>query len=229
MRENAGVPLRSLCEQVAATSGVSLAHLMDVDLLQWRKADVAFDAAVQEHKSTVNKLEHRRGRGIEQKDPDWREKWAEVYLTTGSKMAASLSIGRQWYTLHPMTQTGDVAYDEAFAKIVQDCTQKRLAKYEDDLEWAIDTAKDQGDARTVANTTLSVLERLDKKKWSRSEERTHGGTVIHEHRMSADQAKAIAQAAAMSRMLFATIAAKELPAGQQAIEAPQVVEAEVVR
>lgn len=229
LRENPDRSARELCDEKADEIGIAALTLYTQDIAGWRKNHTGLREAIRLH--AVDKAVAAGGtRPLDLSDPDWREKWVAAYLETGTKEGAAKAIGCVWANLWPKTREGHPRYDEKFAKMVEEAEQKRIAVWEDDLEWARQEAKDQGDARTIANTALSVLERLHKKRWSRSEERTmtHQGTVVHEHRIAVEQQKALAQAAETSRRLFAPREPAALPSGQrQAVELP-VLEAEVV-
>jgi hypothetical protein len=209
--------LSAHCAELAAGVGLHPQTLYQ-EVCDWKRTDPEFAAE-------YLVLDAMRSKAIvslrDRLNPDWRERWGEAFLEHRSKEKASRAIGTTWTNLWSYQHQGHANFDADFARVVTEATQMLLARHEEKLQTALDMAEEQEDAKTMINGHLAVLERLDKKTWSRSEERQMAGRVehhhVHEHRLSMEQQRAFAQALATSaRFGFAQPAAAIGPGGETA-------------
>lgn len=197
-----------MLERLAKDEPGILAGTLYQEIARWKKTDPEFRAAYKEamdgrHPIANNEyaevlaLEHR-GSDME----DWRLTAAMMYLESKSKATAAKAAGISISHLYGKLREGSPDADPELIHLFRQVETIMLWGKEETLEWAVQEARDQGDARTAGQLALSVLERLDKRKWSKSEERVVSGHIVHEHVVQARKESALAAAAMTSRKLF---------------------------
>lgn len=143
----------------------------------------------------------------DQRDPDWRLRWAEVYLQTRSYAKAADAAGLDRKTCWRKRKVGNPEFDQEFYDVYCGCQEALKEHYEDVLHWSLEEAELQGDARTVGNLALSILERVDKGKWTRAEDRNISSTqnVNVTVELGAGAQKALRHAEVLSARLLRAI------------------------
>lgn len=203
------------------------AQTLYVEIARWKKKDPEFREAYKKlyegrHPAAGNPgqppLEAREG------TDDWKMACVECYVRTKSRLQAAAHAGLSYSHLSNKLSKRHPDYDEDLDHLWRQAKEMMLAGKEDLIEWALEEAKAQGDAKTVLHGAVAVLERLNKEKWSKREERTVSGEVVHRHVVEDRRNRAMEEAARTSRALFGPPAGA-LPEHQ---EGEEVVEAEFV-
>jgi len=177
LRENPEQTLAALLAQVAprcGPTGVTVSALV-AEVTRWRQQNREFGA-------TLRQLQEERRptdlpKYADRRDPDWRLKWADCYLRTRNYTKAAEAAGLDRNTIWRKRKPGHPEFDEEFFNIYCGCQEALKEHYEDVLHWALEEAEFQGDARTVGNLALTILERVDKGKWTRAEDRNLSTTL----------------------------------------------------
>lgn len=226
-----GANILPFLERIAADVDGCLGGTLYQEIARWRKKDPDFrekyralmegrhPAANNDWSREAHLLETRPGMA------DWKLVAAFAYLRHKSKPIAANHAGISVSHLRNKLTQGGVDADEELIRLFDEVEQILLWAKEEDLEWAISEAKAQADARTVGQLALSVLERLDKGKWSKREEQhhVHSGTVVHQHVVEERQRQAMEAAATTSKRLFGP---REEPAALPAHEEREELETE---
>jgi hypothetical protein len=224
----AGTP-KELCEEVASRCDpVVSGQTVYADVCKWRRYDerfrIQYNMLVGDRKVPPAVSPASR----DAQDPDWRQKWALAYLKSRSYADAATAAGLDKGTLTNKRTPGNPQYDHEFYLVWKATLEAIREHYEDVLNWAVDEAQAQGDPKTAGGLAVTVLERVDKARWSRSEERLMAGTVKHEHEhrlvLTTAQEAARRQAELTSQRLFGPPA---LPSGER--ETLDVVDGELVK
>jgi hypothetical protein len=201
------------------------------EIARWRKTDPEFkeryrDLADGRH--ALSNSNHGEALALEFREgmEEWRFDAAMAYLHSRSKVTAANAAGISPSHLRGKLNPRGPDHDPELAHLFLQVDTILLWAKETDLEWAISEAKAQGDVRTVGQLCLAVLERLDKSKWSKSEEvnHRHSGTVVLEHVVAERRERAMEAAGSLSRALFGPREpVASLPAPREAVE---VIDAE---
>lgn len=229
-----GANIQPFLGRISADVEGCVAGTLYTEIARWKKQDPDFrekyralmegrhPAANNDWAAEANLLETRPGMA------DWKLVAAFAYLRHKSRAIAANHAGISVSHLRNKLTKGGVDEDEELIRLFDEVEQILLWTKEADVEWAIEEAKAQADARTVGQIALAVLERLDKGKWSKREEQhhVHSGTVVHQHVVEERQRQAMAAAATTSKRLFGP---REGPAALPAHEeGEEIVEAEYV-
>jgi hypothetical protein len=220
LRDNPELRPHHLFAEAGERTGVRV-RMLSEDVTRWKRKDYGFAATIRGLLAGRPPIWQKPRREVDR--PNWREEWAEEYLQSGDREAASEAVGSSWAYLYRLTLPNGGRYDDAFAKVVEDCIAIRTVTWENRLEWAGLKAMEQGDARTLGNLALSVLERLNKKQWTRSEDRSINAKVEHEHTHRLILTEGQAQAVRHAELLAAKLPFALLPT-----PAPDVVDVVVV-
>lgn len=223
-----GANIMPFLERISSDVDGCVAGTLYMEIARWKKRDPDFrekyktlmagrHPIANNNFGEANLLEARPGMA------DWKFVAAMAYLRNKSKPMAAQQAGISASHLRNKLNPKDPDYDEELAKLFEEVEQILLWSKEADIEWAIEEAKAQGDARTVGQVALAVLERLDKSKWSKREEQhhVHSGTVVHQHVVEERQRQAMEAAATTSKRLFGP---REEPAALPAHEEPEELE-----
>jgi hypothetical protein len=182
MKANPTADVREvLCEMVGPQCGDGglSAGVVYGDILKWRKENEAFR---EEYEALMlTRRDPFPANSKDAQDPDWREKWGEAYIRERSLQKASRAVGSDWKALALKIKPGHPSYDQPFHEIVEACREALKGHFEDVLNWAVDEAQVQLDPKTAGGLAVTILERIDKSRWSRSEERVNTGRVEHHH------------------------------------------------
>lgn len=211
-------------ERLAADTPGTVAGSLYQEITRWKRKDPVFreryrtlsdgrHPAANNTGGAANAIEARPGM------EDWKVKAAMVYLETGSRFQVAQVMGIGFATLNNKLSKGCTDFDEELRGLFDQVDQIRLAEYEGLIPWALAEAKAQADVKTVLQYAIEVLGRLDRDKWSRREERTITGKIDHHHVHEVRQQRAIADAAEVSRRLFAPRDAVEVIEAE-AVEVP---------
>jgi hypothetical protein len=202
----------ALLEAVAPICGVGIKpQALMFEIGKWRRENRDFALAYRELTAARKlPLDGPHHRSHDKHNPDWRQKWAVAYLATRSYTRAADAAGIHKDTLWTKRKPGHPQFDQEFYDIYCACLEALKEHYEDVLNWAVEEAQITGDAKTAGNLAITILERVDKARWTRAEDRsltvssTHNVNVTVE--LSEGAHKALRNAELLSNKLMAAIA-----------------------
>lgn len=186
LRENPTGQLSALLEQVAprcGTAGIKPSQLAQ-EIAKWKRMSTTFAVELRDLVNARRPPPTGPGpRSKDRVDPDWRLKWADCYLRTRNYTKSAAAAGIDRNTAWRKRKPGHPEFDQEFYDIYCGCQEALKEHYEDVLHWSLEEAELQGDARTVGNLALTILERVDKGKWTRAEDRNLSleANVHHTH------------------------------------------------
>lgn len=225
--------LERLCREMRVQGKHVHAQTLYQEISRWKKKDPEFKSEYERlsegrHPAVGNTggaalaMEFREG------CEDWKVDVVLAYLRTGSRAQAAGFVGISYSQLSNKLSKPSPDYDEELDDLWRQAEAILLDGKEGLIEWALEEAKAQGDAKTVLNGALAVLERLNKEKWSKREERKVTGTIEHKHIIEDRRQKAMEEAARTSRALFGPERkALEAPTEREEVEIVEVEYAEV--
>lgn len=214
LRDNPTKPAAQLVADVAIRCGVHgvAPAAVQADIAKWKRADRAFAIEFQrlqrmpERQPPVTGPHHR---SHDSRNPDWRQVWAKSFLATRSYVRSAEACGIDKDTLWTKRKPGHPSFDQEFYEVYCACLEALKEHYEDVLNWAVEEAQLTGDAKTAGNLAITILERVDKARWTRAEDRsvtlnaTHNVTVTVE--LSEGAQKALRNAELLSSKLMGAI------------------------
>jgi hypothetical protein len=175
LRGDPELQVEALLEAVApicGDRGVKPQALM-VQICKWRRENrdfaLAYRDLVAARKPPATGPHHA---SHDSHNPDWRQKWAVAFLATRSYVRAAEASGVDKDTLWTKRKPGHARFDQEFYDIYCACLEALKEHYEDVLNWAVEEAQLTGDAKTAGNLAITILERVDKARWTRAEDRS---------------------------------------------------------
>jgi hypothetical protein len=205
---------REICKRVIEEMGhdqVTI-HALLGDIGGWKRHSPEFKAAF-EALSPLDYVPGKGGQRVEDRPgmKDWKMRFAEAFdRLGGDKRAAADEVGVHLSTVAAMLRPGNPAFDQELYDACQIVYEKRINRAELGIDKAMQLAEEQEDARTLGWLGLSVLERLEKQLWGKSQVIEHRGTVEVNHRVE----RALGEAVSVSRGMFGPQPAVALPAGE---------------
>jgi hypothetical protein len=220
LRDNpAGKPEELWAEIASRCTPVFHPQTIYVEVCKWKRENRAFR---EEFNRLVaeRKIPGPHKNSVDYRDPDWRERWKAAYLQNRSYAEAAAAVGLGQEHLRCKRTKGHTSFDQAYFDTWVEATAAAEEHYEDTVNWAIDEARSQGDPKTAGSLAITVLERVNKRRWSRSEERQINGKITVEHgltpELTALQRRAQVHAEITSQRL-GFVPKVALPAGEQAV------------
>lgn len=205
---------REICKKVIEEMGhdqVTIHSLLG-DIGAWKKNNAAFREAFE----ALCPLDYTPGKGGQRVEDrpgmaDWKMKFAEAFdRLGGDKRAAADEVGVKLTTVAAMLRPGSPTFDKELYDACQIVYEKRINRAELGIDKAMQLAEEQEDARTLGWLSVTVLERLEKQLWGKSQVIEHRGTVEVNHRVE----RALGEAASVSRGMFGPQPVAALPAGE---------------
>lgn len=192
---------------------------------RWRRQDREFALAFRDlMKAREGIPDGPQTHSKDRTNPDWRQEWALVYLKTRSHSKAAEAVGLDRQTTWRKRKPGHPEFDQEFYDIYSGVLEAIKEHYEDVLHWALEESEIQGDARTAGNLAMTILERVDKGRWTRAEDRTIEQRIDHSVHLTIELSEG-AQKAMRHAELLSKKFAKALGPGLEAIDVtPRVVE-----
>lgn len=155
-------------------------------------------------------------------DPDWRQKWAIAWLKDRNYVKAAAAAGLDKNSLWRKRTVGHPEFDQEYHDIWRGCLEAVKEHYEDVLHWALEESELQGDARTAGNLALTILERVDKARWTRAEDRNVNATVNQNVHLTVELSEGAHKALRNAELLSAKIAGALGPGAENVIDVTPV-------
>jgi len=209
LKEHPTQQLSELVEQVAPRCGEKgvLPAALYAEFTRWRRDDRAFSLELRRltlERKPAPSGPHHKSRDF--KDPDWRQKWAVAYLKTRSYAKAAEAAGLDKTSLWRKRTVGHPEFEQEFYDVWRGCLEAIKEHYEDVLHWALEESELQGDARTAGNLALTILERVDKARWTRAEDRSVTLNATHNVNVQVELSEGAHKALRNAELLSAKIA-----------------------
>lgn len=218
---------------VKDTPGVTAPSLLR-DIQNWRRDDKEFSASYKTLSESRRKSSPKQDLEMIPGLEDWSVQWALAYLEHRSFGEACRVVGVPINRVQNLTLRTSATHDPKLADLREQVERVILTVAEDAVWEALEIARLNQDSRNMSWIGLSILERLDKQRWSRQTNIEHSGTIQHQHEITVRK-----QQAAMDRaqQISAVLAPhmvdqektrRELPEGTPTLVLQDIVDAEYV-